>query len=85
MDIKMDSRPCAEDHSSPRSPRHVLTPSAWIWLPIMILSYPRIDLGSKLARASAVRGESGSQADFALGVDVWVEATSASICGSRND
>ena len=85
MDIKIDSRPCAEDHSSPRSPRHVLAPSAWILLPIMISSYPRIDLGSKLARASVIRRESDSQADFALRVDVWVEATSASICGSRND
>lgn len=24
MDNKIDSSPCADDHSSPRSPRHVL-------------------------------------------------------------
>ena len=50
MEIKIDSSPCADDHSSPRSPLHVLAAKK-----ISIgsaeqthatASYPRIDLES---------------------------------------
>jgi len=84
MEIRMDSRPWADDHSSPRSPLHVLPrymsvqtliihkcrgPNTQVWI-------WRTDQ-LKLWRGRLMND---LQADLALGIDIRVEATSSPVC-----
>jgi hypothetical protein len=68
MEMRIDSRPWAEDHSSPRSPRHVLHQSVCVL---------ETGAGGHLPK--------NGQADLAAGIDVWVEAGAAAICGDGKD
>lgn len=92
MDIRIDSSPCADDHSSPRSPLHVLcTVSMAVRTggPRIEGAYPKMDLylvsshSSRRRRAGAIA--CNVQTDFALCVDVRIETRAAAVGGERSD
>lgn len=83
MEIKIDSRPWAEDHSSPRSPLQVLDErqcpnvrrsSFAVQTPVLTCQ--------ALADVRVGFQKDHSQADFTGGIDVRIETTSTSIGGS---
>lgn len=63
--MRMDSRPCAEDHSSPRSPRHVL----------------RFVSKSNVIKIFALYLPENRQTDLASRINVGVEPSASPICG----
>jgi hypothetical protein len=62
--MRIDSSPWAEDHSSPRSPRHVL------------------QLSMSFLHDLADYSPENRKAHLAGGINIWVEAGPASICGN---
>jgi hypothetical protein len=85
IEIRIDSKPCAEDHSSPRSPRHVL-PRRQLTIVAFVksLNYPRIDL-EKVSIAHSFHKWTDLQADLPSCVDIGIIPTSSSVGGCRSD
>ena len=84
MDNRIDSIPCADDHSSPRSPRHVLAIVSSNLKFLTQLYYPRIDLTVLAHEYSEEVLSDYLQTDFPVAVDIGVEATTSPVCGDTD-